>query len=82
MGLAVLQAPGSELTFRLGVVPADDGVQGLEQEGELKDCHDGVIGSAPSVLDGNLRGRCRGAVYHLVNFGAARRRGVAVLHHD
>jgi hypothetical protein len=55
------------LTFRLGAVPADNVVQGLEQESELKDCHHGVIGGAPSSFDGNLRRRCQRAIPRLID---------------
>src|SRR5204863_2383788 len=77
------EPPASELTLRLGVVPADNVVQRLEQEGELKDCHHGVIGSAPSSFDGKLRRRCQRAICRLSNLDTTERLGLAVLYrHD
>jgi hypothetical protein len=53
------------------------------QEGELKDCHHGMVGSAPSSFDGNLRRRCERAICRLINFCAPERLGLAVLYrHD
>jgi hypothetical protein len=41
------------------------------QEGELKDRNHGMVGSAPSSFDGNLRRRCQRAICRLINFCAA-----------